>query len=252
MARGMQGAVLRLLGAKDHRVEVLETERLTAELIRIRFAARSLLDVLELTPTAWVRFWFPDPAGGPQEYQRAYSLFAGDVDAGWCDVIFLLHDVHGPGSTWASRAAVGDVLPVQVLGSTSFERDAESEGLVVIGDLSSLPAIATMVSSLVGPLDLHLLLEDCADEALRALGVEDPSLTVTHVRREGPASLAQALASSAIPLDHRQVWAAGESASLKALRRVVRDRAGATRSNTQVLAYWIEGRSMGKERRENG
>lgn len=251
MARGMQGAVLRLLGAKDHRAEVTATELLTPELIRIRFHAPTLLDALEETPTAWARFWFPDADGGAQEYQRAYSILARDNAAGWCDVVFVLHGIDGPGSLWASRAAVGDALPVQVLGSSSFALDPESDGLVAIGDLSSLPAIATIVASLPDRTDVHVLLEDCAEAALRALGIAHPRLVVTHVRRAGAASLAGALHASEIPLDGRQVWMAGESGSLKSLRRVLRDRRGASRANTHVLAYWIEGRSMGKERRES-
>lgn len=249
MSRGVQGAVLRLLGAKDHRVEVVEAERLAPTLMRIRFSSSTLLDAVELAPTAWVRFWFPDPDGGGQEYQRAYSLLDPDRGTGLFDVVFVLHGDRGPASAWALAAAPGDALQAQVMGSSSFVLDAASTGLVALGDPSSLPAIASIVASLPRDRDVRLLLEDCDEEMMRVLGIEHPRLSVVHARRAGSGSLIDALRSSGFELDGRQLWAAGESASLKPVRKPLREREGAARGNTHVLAYWIEGRAMGNARR---
>ncbi|WP_373689306.1 SIP domain-containing protein [Rothia santali] len=70
---------------------------------------------------------------------------------------------------------------------------------------------------------------------------------VRWVARTGPDSLAAEVAGG--DLGGFQVWAAGETGSLKGLRPVLRDRLGASRRTAHVQAYWIEGRAMGTARK---
>ena len=48
-------------------------------------------------PTAWLRFWFPDPTGGKTEFQRAYTLVWADPDTGRFAIDVVLHEPAGPG-----------------------------------------------------------------------------------------------------------------------------------------------------------
>ena len=82
MARGLQGALLRGFGARDHQVTVTDTVMVAPHVVRVRFTAPTVFEDLAVEPTAWLRFWFPDPDGGSTEFQRAYTLSEADEPAG--------------------------------------------------------------------------------------------------------------------------------------------------------------------------
>ena len=73
MARGLQGAILRGFGARDHTVTVLETSWIAPHCIRVQMHSPTLFAEATVEPSAWLRFWFPDPDGSDTEFQRAIS-----------------------------------------------------------------------------------------------------------------------------------------------------------------------------------
>ncbi|XVV11648.1 siderophore-interacting protein [Actinoplanes sp. CA-131856] len=242
MARGWEGAVLKVLGGRDHVLTLTARRELTPHYLRLSFEAPTLLEKVRPEPAAWVRFWIPDPDGGKREYQRAYTIAGADEKAGTIDVDFLLHEPAGPASSWAATAEEGTKVAVVSLGSAPFRLATGTPGVLLIGDPSSVPAINGILRTLPPTTEVEVLLEDAAGFPL----AEHPRLTVHHCEREGTGSLATAVRPLVKP--GHQVWAAGESGSLKAVRSVARAREGATKENTYTLAYWIEGRSMGTNR----
>lgn len=78
MSRGFQGAMMRGFGARDHIATVTGSEWLAPHFLRVRLHSPTVFDDVEVEPTAWLRFWFPDPDGGETEYQRAYTLTEAD------------------------------------------------------------------------------------------------------------------------------------------------------------------------------
>ncbi|WP_179855011.1 siderophore-interacting protein [Paractinoplanes atraurantiacus] len=242
MARGWEGAVLKVLGGRDHVLTLTGKRELGPHYLRLSFEAPTLLEKVRPEPAAWVRFWIPDPDGGKREYQRAYTIAGADEQAGTIDVDFLLHEPAGPASLWAGAAEAGAKVAVVSLGSAPFRLDPEAESVLLIGDPSSVPAINGILRALPPTVDVAVLLEDADGFPL----AEHPRLTVHHCEREGSGSLAAAVRPLVEP--GCQVWAAGESGSLKAVRSVARAREGASKENTYTLAYWIEGRSMGTNR----
>ena len=97
MARGLQGVMLRGLGARGHKAMVVETVRLAPHFVRVRIESSTLLDDTKAEPAAWLRFWFPDPDGSNAEFQRAYTISEADVRAGRFAVDIVLHDPAGTG-----------------------------------------------------------------------------------------------------------------------------------------------------------
>ena len=81
MSRGFQGIVLRGFGARDHQATVLETVKLAPHFVRIRMVSPTLFEDVVAEPTAWLRFWFPDPDGGSTQFQRAYTLTEADPES---------------------------------------------------------------------------------------------------------------------------------------------------------------------------
>ena len=110
MGKGFQGAVLRVLGAKEHVVTVSGRDQLAEHFVRIHFRSGTLLRDGALHPDSWIRLWFPNPDNPSTLNQRGYTLVDPDPQAGTFAIDFVLHHPMGPASYWASRCEVGEEL----------------------------------------------------------------------------------------------------------------------------------------------
>ncbi len=245
MARGFSGALLKALGAKDVVLTVAGSTWITPHFLRIHFRSDSLFEFIEVGPAAWLRFWFKDSPSAKKEYQRAYTIAAARPEAKEIDVDFVIHETVGPACEWAINAQPGDQVVVQSYGSEVFELDAGAHGLLLVADASSIPAINGVLRSLPQTTPVSLIFEANHDHDLEIPLFSHPLLERVNITRSQDAI--EATVANALR-DNWQVWAAGETGSLKKIRKLVRSRAGATKRNTHVLAYWIEGKAMGTAR----
>ncbi|MBU2662049.1 siderophore-interacting protein [Actinoplanes bogorensis] len=246
MGRGWEGAVIKVLGGRDHVLTMTGRREITPHFVRLSFAAPTLFSKVRPEPAAWLRFWIPDPDGGKREYQRAYTISEADEAAGTIEVDFVLHEPAGPASAWATTVEPGSQVAVVSLGSQPFELVDGVSGLLLVADAASIPAVNGILRTLKAGVDVELVLEQGHAEDDQIPLVARPGLTVHRVPREGADSLATAVSEKLRP--GWQFWAAGESGSLKAVRALARGRAGASKDNTYTQAYWIEGKAMGKGR----
>ncbi|MFT4043269.1 MAG: ATP-binding cassette domain-containing protein [Gordonia sp. (in: high G+C Gram-positive bacteria)] len=245
MSRGFNGAVMRAFGARDHLVTVTGTAEVTSHCLRVRFQTQTLFDEVVAGPTSWIRCWFPDGKG--KEFQRAYTFSECDPDAGTFALDFVLHEPAGPASTWAKGAQPGQSLSVMYMSSTPLEIPAADgpAGYLLIGDAASIPAINTIIPEIpeTTPIELYLEEHDAADHDIPLRS--HPRLQVRWVKRVDATSLAAALPSR--EWSDWYLWAGPESNSLKEIRKKIKE-FGFPRSETHVLAYWAQGKAMGKER----
>lgn len=247
MARGFQGAVLRGFGARDHTATVLETERIAPHFLRVRMVSTTLFEDVVVAPTAWLRFWFPDPDGSKTEFQRAYTITEADESSGRFAVDVVLHDPAGPASLWARNVEPGATIPVMTLGSNGFSVSEEPPaGYLLIGDSASTPAINGIIGAVPDdiPIELYLEQHEDADELIPL--ASHPRLRLHRVPRQDATSLAAAI-------EHRDwsnwyAWAGPEASSLKHIRTLLRDTFGFPKSEIHAQAYWTEGRAMGSRR----
>lgn len=249
--RGFQGAVMRGMGVRDHTVTVTGVEFITPGFKRVHMVSETLFEDVTVSPTAWLRFWFPDPDGKDFEHQRAYTIVEADEQTGELSVDFLLHEPAGAASAWAAAARPGDALPVGTLGSSKFDVPEElPAGYLLIGDAASIPAISGIIGALPSDVAIELYLEEHGEDE-RLIPIPDHPMLRTHrIRRTGPESLAAAIEDR--DWSDWYAWAATEAASLKQLRQRLRDDFGFPKSEIYALAYWIEGRSMGTLRGDGG
>ncbi|MEU9912030.1 siderophore-interacting protein [Streptomyces sp. NPDC051001] len=140
---GWEGAVLKLLRAKDYVLTVTGAEDVTADYRRIHLTDGGLLAATGVHPTMWVRLWFSD-AGKP--HQRAYTLVDPDPAAGTFGLEFALH--KGVASDWARNAQPGDTIEATVHGTAFENPDPAPTHVFAIGDPASLPAINSLLEAL--------------------------------------------------------------------------------------------------------
>lgn len=248
--RGFSGAVIRAMGASDHTAVVTGSRYLAPHFLRVSFRSETLFDEIEAPPTAWLRFWFPDPDGRPVEHQRGYTISEADEGAGTFSIDVVLHEPAGPASAWARAAEPGDEIALTSLGSSPFEVPEEPPaGYLLIGDSASLPAISAILRTVPDDVPLEVYLEEHTPQDRDIPLPEHPRARVHWVPRRDATSLAAAL--EARDWSDWYAWVAPETGSLKHLRVRIRDEFGFPKSEQHVQAYWSEGRAMGK-RRDHG
>ncbi|NJP51926.1 siderophore-interacting protein [Streptomyces sp. SBST2-5] len=233
--RGWEGAVLKLMRAKDFVLTVTGAEDVTGDYRRVHFTDGGLLGAIDVHPTMWVRLWF-DNAGKP--HQRGYTLVDPDPAAGTFAVEFALHE--GCASDWARAAKAGDTIEATVQGTGFQHPDPVPSHVFAIGDPASLPAINSLLGAL-GSAPATIWFEGSLDglpcaaaperHEVRAVPrKEDGDHLVRRVRTELPGLL------RATPDPY--VWIACEARTTRALSSFVRKELHLPKQRMHALGYW--------------
>jgi ATP-binding cassette, subfamily B, bacterial IrtA/YbtP len=248
MARGIQGVILRGFGARDHTATVVETVYIAPHFVRLRMVSPTLFEDVKVEPAAWLRFWFPDPNGSNTEFQRAYTISEADVPAGRFAVDIVLHDPAGPASLWARAVEPGTTIAVMsLMGSARFNApDEERAGYLLIGDSAAIPGMNGIVASVPDDVPIEMYLEQHDDNDPLIPLAKHPRLRAHWVARRDEKSLAEAIESR--NWSDWYAWVTPEAATLKHLRKRLRDEFGFPKSEIHAQAYWSAGRAMGTRR----
>ncbi|GAA3408757.1 siderophore-interacting protein [Streptosporangium vulgare] len=197
---------------RGHSVKVLRTARLSPSFVRVTFGGEDLAGFADkgfdqrikvilplpdgsITPLGdgddWYQRWraLPDELRNPI---RTYTARAVRPESRELDIDFVLHGESGPASRWATRVAPGDRVVVVgpnaahpgPVGGREWAPPAGVEHLLLAGDETAVPAIATIVESLSGSVRATALLE--VPEAADALPLDvRPGVKVAWLPREG-------------------------------------------------------------------
>ncbi|BET49101.1 siderophore-interacting protein [Streptomyces sp. RS2] len=236
--RGWEGAVLKLMRAKDFEFTVTGAEDVTPHYRRLRLSDGGMLAVTGVHPTMWVRLWF-DNAGKP--HQRGYTLVDPDPAAGTFAMEFALHE--GCASDWARAAKPGDTIEATVQG-TGFEVPQPLPSRVfAVADPASLPALNSLLGSeALGSVPATVWFEGGTDEGLpfradparhevRAVARRDAGAQlVARVKEELPGLLRD--------VSEPFVWIACDTATTRALSSYVRKELGVPKQRVNALGYW--------------
>ncbi|MFJ4716382.1 siderophore-interacting protein [Streptomyces sp. NPDC088785] len=233
--RGWEGAVLKLMRAKDFSFTVTEAEDVTPDFRRLRLTDGGMLAATGVHPTMWVRLWFQN---GGRPHQRAYTLVDPDPRTGTFGLEFALHE--GCASDWARAARPGDTIEATVQG-TGFEAPAPAPGrLFAVADPASLPALNSLLDTL-GPVPATIWFEgDPAGLPLRA----DPARHEVRAvpRREAGRHLVEEVRTALPALLRRApepyLWIACDTATTRALSSAARKDLGLPRQRVHALGYW--------------
>jgi NADPH-dependent ferric siderophore reductase len=232
---GWEGAVLKLLRARDFTFTVTGAEDVTPHYRRLHLTDGGMLAATGVHPTMWVRLWF---ANAGKAHQRAFTLVDPDPAAGTFDLEFALHE--GRAGDWARAAAPGDTIEATVHG-TGFERPRPDPSRVfAIADPASLPALNSLLDALDSapatiwfegtPNDLPLRVDPDRHEVRHMPRLRSGAHLVETVRAELPGLLK----SEPDPY----VWIACDTTTTRALSSYVRKEMAVPRQRTHALGYW--------------
>ena len=233
---GWEGAVLKLLRAKDFVFTVTGAEDVTPRYRRVHLTDGGMLAATGVHPTMWVRLWF-DNAGKP--HQRAYTLVDPDPAAGTFSLEFALHE--GCASDWARTAKPGDTIEATIHGTGFEQPDPAPSHVFAVADPASRPARNTLHTA-QGPSPATVWFEGGEQDGLPFRTTPSRHDVRTLPRRDAGAHLV-AEVKEALPdllkgTSDPYVWIACDTATTRALTSYVRKELGLPKQRVNALGYW--------------
>jgi NADPH-dependent ferric siderophore reductase len=215
--------------AQQHTATVLGRERLSEHLLRLRLGD---LDDFASTgiPDEWVGLVIPG-----QFQSRYYTVRSWDGAELVLDVV--VHEV-GLVTEWSQRAdgVVGDqVVVTEPKGS--FDPPADAAWLMLVGDLTALPAMARITDSV--DLPVHVWAE--VPERVAAYLPERAEVTWLAQPGDGVSALAEVVSDLVWPEGPGYFWMAGESGQMRAIRKHLMRERRLPSTHYDVMGYWRGG-----------
>ncbi|MEM9467659.1 MAG: siderophore-interacting protein [Actinomycetota bacterium] len=150
--------------------------------------------------------------------------------------------VRHPGgaiSDWVESASPGD--PCAISGPGRGETIDDTAGrYLLLGDETAIPAIEQLLGVIPETVVIEAHIEIEHPDARLELPSHPGATIVWHDAENGEppgASLRRAVGSATVD-GHTRVWAAGEAASVQAIRKHLFDQRGVPRSHTTIRGYW--------------
>ena len=225
--------------------EVVAIHDLTPHMRRIQFSASDFSSLRINEPGYWSKLTFP-ASGGEKSQNRVYTVRQFDPTGSRMSFDFVLHGENGPGSRWAANAKVGDVLSLSRPRSARYRVDPAAQTHILIGDATFLPAVGEILAVLSDKVRATVIIEveEPADEQL----LPTPAtldITWLHSGTETPGTTGQierTVRQGDIPTKDCQVWLAGESSMVRAVRMHLSDERKMGRSAIHAAGYWKLGK----------
>lgn len=246
-----------------HPLQVKERVQITPRYVRITLAGPSVSRLHFQSPDDDVRVLIPldldavpgelrvqfqpeykvdYPEDAPPYEIKAYTIRRYDLENQEIDLDIAIHD-QGHGVFWALNAEPGQT--VLVAGAWgSFVYDGQIDQIVLIGDETALPAIGHWIEHLQAPTSATVIVEVLNEnehlEFAPADGV-DVQIHWLHRGDEVPGKndvLETGVREHVSLVPDCLYWGAGESATLRSVRRYLVDELGVHRKAIQLGGYW--------------
>ena len=173
---------------------------------------------------------------------RWYTIRSVRPDAAEIDVDVIVHGDSGPGSAWALRAGIGDVVGFRAAGS-AYRPPPPGTRQLLVADETAMPALYAILETLDPGVDGVTAILELPDESYdtgSASGLR-PQIVVRGTGAPGSAALDLVRNSSVDGLGY--VWVCGESALATGGRRHLVKERGVDRRSIMFSGYWKLGQS---------
>ncbi|WP_109509704.1 siderophore-interacting protein [Nocardioides speluncae] len=215
--------------AQQFQAEVVRREQLSSHFVRIVLGGDGLVGFASTgVPDEWVALTVPG------QFQTRYYTVRSWRD-GQLTLDVVVHE-HGLVTEWASTDCVGDTVTISE-PKASFKMPDTAGWLLLVGDLTALPAIARITET-VTDLPVTAWVEAPHGE-IDGYVVGD----VTWVEPPPGAETATASVVEAIewPDGEGYFWMAGESAQMRAIRKHLMREVKLPSTAYDVMGYWRSG-----------
>ena len=217
--------------AQQYAADVLRREQLSPHLVRLTLGGDGLAGFTSTgIPDEWVGLVVPG-----QFQSRYYTVrsWAG----GELVVDVVVHEV-GLVTEWASGDCVGDRVTItEPKGSFAMPEDAG--WLLLVGDLTALPAMARIAETHARSVPTRIWAEvPDLPEQLGGYLPDDPATTWLTVPEDGHSRLATVVEGVDWPRGDGYFWMAGESAQMRAIRKFLMRERRLPSSAYDVMGYW--------------
>jgi NADPH-dependent ferric siderophore reductase len=210
---------------------VAEREVLSEHLVRLTIGGLAGFTTTGV-PDEWVALTVPG-----QFQTRYYTVRSWDPVTETLVLDVVVHE-QGLVTEWAQTDCVGDEVGISP-AKGSFAPPDDAAWVLLVGDLTALPAIARISSSLAGsglPVTAYVEVPDGPmDDYLGDTGADVTWLAPPAAETSALADLVRDLAW---PDGPGYFWMAGESAQMRDIRRHLRRDLGWGTHNHDVMGYW--------------
>lgn len=215
--------------AQQYDAQVLRREPLAAHLVRLTLGGPGLAG-FESTgiPDEWVGLVVPG-----QFQSRYYTVRSWDGTELVLDVV-----VHETGlvTEWAQLDVVGQTVTITEARG-SFAIPADAQWLILVGDLTAMPAMARIAESV--RLRTYVFAE--VPDELPGYLPAGPLVTWLSPPGEGESRLAEVVEGIDWPAGEGYFWMAGESAQMRAIRKHLMRVRRLPSTAYDVMGYWRAG-----------
>jgi NADPH-dependent ferric siderophore reductase len=241
-------------------LQVRQVRHLTPHLTRVTLTGDDLHDFASASFDDHVKVFFPAPGadkpvlpqagpdgpvfaeGEARPVARDFTPRRYDRATRELDLEFALHEA-GPAAQWAAHAQPGQYLGIggprgSMVIPTGFDWH------VLIGDDTALPAIARRLEELPKDTRVATLIE-VSDPSARIEFATDANVYSEWRYRSETGSrgvaLLQAVRETWLPDGEGYVWAAGEAATMRAVRYHLVNERGIDKARIRAASYWKQG-----------
>ncbi|MEI6003373.1 siderophore-interacting protein [Paraburkholderia bengalensis] len=241
-------------------LQVKQVQVVTPHLVRVTLTGDDLHDFVSASFDDHVKVFFPAPgtdkptlpaagpdgpvfpAGEPRPVARDFTPKRYDRDARELDLEFALHEA-GPAAAWAAQAKVGQYLGVGGPRG-SFVVPTAFDWHLLIGDDTALPAIGRRLAELPAGARVAAVIEVAEPSARTEFDTQASLYIEWRYRSETGyrgGALLQAVRETFLPDGDGYVWAAGEAATMRAVRYHLVNERGIDKTRIRASAYWKRG-----------
>ena len=212
--------------ARQYDATVLRREQLSAHLVRLVLGGPGLADFTSTgVPDEWVGLVVPG-----QFQSRYYTVRSWSDGELVLDVV--VHEV-GLVTEWARLDVVGQTVTITE-PKGSFAMPADAAWLLLVGDLTAMPAMARIAETVTVPTQIWAEVPD--DLATYLPGTAD--VTWLTPPAPGESALAAAVEDIDWPAGEGYFWMAGESAQMRAIRKHLMRERRLPSAAYDVMGYW--------------
>ena len=212
--------------AQHYTAEVLRRERISDHLVRLTLGGPGLAEFTSTQiPDEWIGLVVPG------QFQSRYYTVRAWVD-GELTLDVVVHEA-GLVTAWAVGDCVGNTVTV-LQAKGSYAPPAEATWLMLVGDLTALPAMARILQT------THLPATVWAEVPDDLGGYLPPDTPVAWLEQpgDGQSRLADVVESLRWPEGPGYFWMAGESAQMRAIRKHLMRVKKLPSTSYDVMGYW--------------